>query len=218
MNTMLNRITLSLALPLALIGCATTQMTSMAAPEVKGRSFGTVLVIADIADLGLRQQAENAFAHSPSTAHSLVCDPICRAADDARASTVFLAAYAVLFPGRNYTPMELIAILAANKIDATLVVTPTAAGTSESYVPPSYSTSCTSWSVTTSCRTTQSGGVVVERPRATYVARMFEIRSGRAIWISTASTGGNAFASSSTLIESMAEKTLQHLRSDGVVR
>jgi hypothetical protein len=184
--------------------CARTSMTSMPAPEVSGRSFGTILVIGSFADLGVRQQAETRFAAASRDGH-----------------TKFVASTSVLFPGRTYSQAEMASILHANSIDATLVVSPGQTGASSNYVPPTYTSNCTEWTSSGGCQqvtTTSRGGYNYAKPWAQFTAQLYDASTGQVVWYATATTGGNAYASATTLVHSMADKTLERLVSDRVVR
>src|SRR5690606_25326105 len=128
-----------------------------------------ILVVAELQDLGMMQSAEKsletqAAAMVTAGRGSLICDPECRAPGGLAPSTAFIPAHTVLFPGREYTPAELQAILSEHRIDATLVLSPTSAGVSETYVPPTYVTNCSTWRSGTSCSSTPLGGGTLKSP------------------------------------------------------
>ncbi|MFI5399294.1 MAG: hypothetical protein ACHQ9S_27510 [Candidatus Binatia bacterium] len=105
-----------------------------------------------------------------------------------------------------------------NGIDATLVISPGESGSTEEYIPPTYSTRCTSFNSTFGCRTTQTGGGSYSKPWAVFSAQLFDAANGEAVWIATATSKGDAFAHSADLVRSMADKTLERLKADRVVR
>jgi hypothetical protein len=184
--------------------CARTSMSSMPSPELMGRSFRNILVVAAFADLGIRRETEDRFATSSSEGHFR-----------------FVPSYQVFFPGRQYAPEEIKGLLGQYQIDATLVVFPGQAGATSGYVPPTYNSGCTVWNSSTGCTqvtTTQTGGYSYQKPWAQFTARLYDVTTGAAVWVATATTGGNAYASASTLVHSMADKTVQRLTEDGVVR
>ena len=186
------------------IGCASTSMTSVPAPELSGRSFNSILVIANFADLGIRRETELRFANGRTGG-----------------STRFVPSSGVLFPGRQYSQAELADVLREHRIDATLVITPGDAGASAGYVPPTYTSGCTVWTSTGGCQqvtTTTSGGYNYSKPWAQFTAQLYDVHSGRVVWYATATTGGNAYASANTLVRSMAAKTLERLGADRVIR
>lgn len=179
-------------------------MTSISAAEIQGRTFRRVLVLASFADLGLRQETERRFVEENETGQ-----------------TKFVASSAVFFPGRQYSAAEVTAGLEANDIDATLVITPGRAGSKSGHVPPTYTSGCTSWTSSGGCQqvtTSSSGGYSFSKPWEEFTAQMYDAKTGHVVWYATATTGGNAYASASTLVHSMAAKTVEKLKADGVVR
>lgn len=194
----------------------------MVAPEARGQVYRRILVVAELQDLGMMQQAERtlesqAAAQVEAGRGSLICDPECRAPDGLAPGTAFIPAHTVLFPGREYTPSEIQAILTEHRIDATLVLSPTSAGVSETYVPPTYVTNCSTWRSSSSCSTTPIGGGTVKRPWVSFGARLYDARTGTTVWIATSNTNGSAASGSSSLILSMAQKTLRNLIRDRIV-
>src|SRR5690606_39220542 len=100
-----------------------------------GRSYQTILVFGHFADLGTRQEAEGRFVAMTHLGR-----------------TRFVSASAVLFPGRQYTDSEVATLLNENHIDAILVLTPGQVGTSSTFVPPTYTSTCTRSVVGGSCQ------------------------------------------------------------------
>lgn len=198
------------------LACASTRITSMVAPESKSVVYRRVLVLAAIQDLELMQQAELAVRTAASQeernrAGKLICDPVCREPGE---MTEFIPSHTVLFPGRDYTPSELRAALAEHRIDATLVLSPTASGDTEAYVPPTFVTNCSTWGSTTSCASRPIGGGTIKSPWVSFAARLYDARTGAAVWIATSRTNGSALSGTSTLIISMAQQTLRTLLHD----
>ena len=186
-----------------------------------------VLVIADLQDLAMMQLAERSVRAEPTNTVStlpdtIVCDPICRKNDGSvmreSDSTVFIPAHTILFPGRTYAPDELKRILREHRVDATLVLSPTAAGVSETYVPPTFVTSCTTWSSTTSCSSRAVGGGTLKSPWASFAARLYDATNGEVVWIATSNTNGSIFSDIPSLISSMAAETVRKLRDDRVIK
>lgn len=200
-------------------GCAHTQMTSMPAPELRGRSFQAILVVAQIADLGLRIEMENRFT---------VQMPSCVYAGDSLFHTCrkplaarFVASHTVFFPGREYNSEQVIASLREHGIDATLLIAPGEAGRTQGYVPPTYTTQCTVFVPSSGCTlttTTASGGFSYSSPWAQFSAKLYNAANGEVVWVATATAGGNAFAQSADLVRSMADKTRERLAADKVIQ
>ena len=202
-------------------GCASANMTSMAAPDVKGHTYARVLVFADIDDLGQRQEAENsltAVSVNGVANGDMLCDPICRVPGLTTALTKFVPAYTVFFPGRQYSLDDIATVLRREQIDATLVVSPTTVGVETVYIPPSYLTTCSATAGATSCGTNPVGGGTLAKPWEKFAAKLFDVADGRVVWVATSTASGTAFASRSDLIRSMAALTREKLLKDGVVR
>lgn len=208
------------------VGCARMSMTSIPAPEIRGRTFRNVLVVADISDLRLRMTMEDHF-RSPSEdgcAASVRQQGFVSAQRDSAVTAClggrlrFRSAHEVFFPGRDYSEDEVVAALRQYGIDATLVITPGASGSTEGFVPPNYSTTCTGFSLTTGCTPTQSSGIVfLSRQWAQFSVKLYDATNGMVVWVAIATSGGNGFAQSADLLRSMADETLERLRADGVL-
>jgi hypothetical protein len=214
-------------------------MTSIPAPDLHGRIFHSVLVVAQIADLGLRLEMEDRFARprgfqEPCAAEvraanfqdqlskdttAAACER--RNADRFAPLTHFVPSHTVFFAGRDYTSEQFVAAMREHGIDATLVITPGEVGSTQSYVPPTYTTSCTGFNLFLGCTqttTTTAGGFAYSKPWAQFTARLFSAEDGQGVWIATATAGGNAFAQSEDLVASMADKTLERLAADKVIQ
>jgi len=215
----------------AVAGCAHTSMTSLPAPDLRGRSYHSILVVAQIADLGLKLAMEDRF-HS---VREQQCIQELRGAgigtgtpqaDSAMTACLrihfqFVPSHSVFFPGRDYSSEQVVAAMRQNGIDAELVITPGEAGSAQSYVPPTYTTRCTSYDIFSGCSqttTTSSGGSSYSKPWAQFSARLFDAADGQAVWVATATFGGNRFAQTSDLVQSMADKTLERLIADKVIQ
>src|SRR5256885_1922415 len=74
---------------LGIAACATTSMNSLPSPELGGRTFHNLLVVAAFADLGIRRETEDRFA-----------------AADSGGDFKFVPSYQVFFPGRQNPPEE----------------------------------------------------------------------------------------------------------------
>src|SRR5713101_7575382 len=183
-------------------GFARTSLSSMPSPDLGGRHYHNILVVAAFADLGIRRETEDRFMSASSEGHFR-----------------FVPSYQVFFPGRQYTPEETGALLRKYEIDATLVIFPGQSGATSGYVPPTYTSGCTVWSPTYGCSqvtTTQTGGYSYQKLWAQFTAQLFDATTGAGVWVASATTGGNAFASAVTLVHSMADKTIERLIEDGV--
>lgn len=189
---------------LALPGCASTRITSQADPTARGAAYDTMMVFANFEDLELRRLGENELkAHL--AARGVACH---------RASDVF-------FPGAVYTSDEARERLTALGIKAIVVVAAYDAGTTETYVPPTYYTEGTAWGSGNTVRgraTTRTvGGQTYTKPWARFQGDVFDIRTEQRTWVATARSKGNAFASWRTLLRSFCGKVAAQLTTDGVL-
>jgi hypothetical protein len=132
-----------------------------------------------------------------------------------------VTSHALFFPGRDYTGEQTVEVMRQNGIDATLVISPGEAGSTQGYVPPTYSTQCTRFNMSSGCTeatTTTTGGVSYSRPWAQFSAKLSDAANGVVVWVATATTSGSAFAHSTDLVQSMADKTLERLKADRVIQ
>jgi hypothetical protein len=191
------------AIALDVTACASTTMSSMPAPELQGRVFHTILVIAAFDEIGLLRATEDRFATQ-------------NVAERVR----FVPSYQLFFPGRQYSPEQSAGLLRQYQVEAVLVVSVRQAGANNYYVPPTYTTGCTAWNPVYGCAqttTTQTGGGSYQKPWAQFSAQLYDATSGAPVWIATATTGGNALATDITLVQSMADKTVSRLFQDRVI-
>lgn len=200
----------------AAAGCA---HTSVPAPVIRSPSFHTVLVVAQIADLGLRSAMEDRFASRPAVG------PVQSGAQGERGgaapfTTRFVASHSVLSPGRDYSSKQVIEAMRHNGIDATLVITPGETGSTQGYVPPTYTTNCIGYNVNFGCAQTtpSTGSFPYSKPWTQFAARLFDAVSGQVVWEATVTSGDIAFAQTSDLVQSMADKTLERLLAGKVIR
>ncbi len=152
---------------------------------------------------------------APSTVDSLY--GICM-----KGRTRFVPSHAVFLPGRDYSSDQVMAAMREDQIDATLVIAPGATGSTQGYVPPTYTTSCTGYDIYSGCSqamtTTSSGDYSLSKPWAQFSAKLFDAANGQLEWVATAFSTGNGFARSADLVRSMADKTLERLLADKVVQ
>jgi hypothetical protein len=162
----------------------------------------TILVVANFEHIGVRRATEDQFVKHNG------------------AGLTFLPAYRVFFPGQTFSASEVSAALERNRIDATLVLDPQESGTTSQCIPPSYSTSCVAWSPQGGCTQSRtapnSSGVTISKPWVSTSVSLFESRTGKSVWVASGFTGGNAFATTGTLLESIVGRIAAGLESDRV--
>jgi len=197
---------------LVTVGCASTDLTSQRAPDFKGKAYTKLLVWAGFEDLALKKRAETKISSA------IVAK-----------GGASLVATEILFPGKEYSAEEVHAMCRANQVDGILVVTPTDAGHTEHYVPPTYHTySSATGTATTYGNTTYgqatgqsttytTGGYTMHKPWANFSARLIDVQSGQVAWIATANSRGNALADSADLVDSFAARAVRTLVQDGAL-
>jgi hypothetical protein len=193
--------------PVAIVGsgCASTQIRSQLDPQVRGRTYGKLLIWVNVGDLGLRQDAERRFTES--LAHLGVDAVRC---------------VETVFPGRTYSDAQWMQLLRDFRAHAILVAADVDSRTCSAWVPQTTSTEGTATvtgnAVSGRSTTTSSGGFYVEKPWAQFEANLHDVVSGDVLWLAQMNSGGNAFAGWDDLIRSMAKKTSEQLQKDGVIR
>lgn len=203
---------------LAAIGCASTRMTSMAAPDahLAGRHFKRIMVLVSLHDLATRKEAEDQFVKDVPAPKAVV--------DSSNhmhmkfAGYEFVPSYTILFPGSDYTSAQMDSALRADSIDAVLIVAQNQSGVVTTTGPSSYSTQCTPGLYSATCVTKESPGVTTSKPWASYEAHLYDAANGKVIWYATSTTGGSAFSSWNAVVHSMADKTVEKLKSDGIIQ
>lgn len=187
-----------------LLACsaASTRISTLAAPELRGRRIRTVMVVANFEHIGVRRASEEEFIKH------------------AGAGLTFIPAYSVFFPGQVFSAEQVAATLSAHGIEATLVLDPLSSGTTSQYVPPTYSTTCSAWTPQGGCAqtvtATNTPGATISKPWVTTSVTLYDARSGQPVWVASGITGGNAFANAGTLLESVVERIAGGLESDQV--
>jgi hypothetical protein len=184
--------------------CASTSLTSLVDPSWTYTELHRVMVYFASDDLAVRESIENRFQMRNPIPH-----------------VHFIPAIDVLFPGRSYAEHEIRSILAERGIDAVVLVAQGQSGESTSTTPIRATTACTLWTSTQGClqtQTTASGGRVISKPWASYAVYVVTSSDFRTIWMATAKSKGNAFASWATLSNSVVDETIYRLVEDGVFR
>ncbi len=182
--------------------CAHTSMTSLPSPDAAGQRYQKILVRADFADLGLRQDTEMRFA-----------------AKSVAGQYQFVPSTQLFYPGKQYSAEQVDSTLRRYSIDAFLILQPGGTGNRTNYVPPYTTSTCT----TASCRqvttTTAPGtGVTYTKPWAEFSAQLYSVETGESVWFATATSKGNAYADSGDLANSVADKTVEELLTSRLIR
>lgn len=179
-------------------GCASTRITSQGDSEFGHKSYNKIMVYFGLLDLELRKDAELTLQNKLSQ-NGVECLP----------------AHQIFFPGRSYSDFETVNIIESNQIDAVLIVDLYDAGSTSTYIPPTTETqtkaSISGNYLSGSSTTRTYGGYNINKPWASFAAKLIDIDAGSVVWIASAQTKGNAFANSKTLLRSMANKTADRL-------
>lgn len=187
------------------VGCAWTRVASQVDAQYANRPYNKIMVFVPLADLELRREAEFALQSKMSGGKATI-----------------VPAHQLFFPGRQYSNDETASLILENDIDGVLVVNVSSTGTSQTYVPPTYQTRSNAYiygNYLSGTSTTQTyGGYNINKPWASFTAQLIDVETGQVVWISTATTRGNAFAGGKTLLRSMAGKMTKKLFKDGMIK
>jgi len=195
-------VTISILCTVLISGCASTGLTAVKNPRTTIREYGRILAVFPLQDLEFRKRAEDRIA-------------------DGTGGQI-IPSYNLLFPGREVTEEELLAVILDNQIDAVLFISLEEGGVNTSYVPETSRTRCTfAWLDERGCQATEtktSGGYSLEKPWAEFTVSLFDLGQREVVWYGTAKSRGNAFADQEDLFLSLSEKIVEGLRGEGIIR
>jgi hypothetical protein len=182
--------------------CTRTRMTSSLSPEATGATYSRILVVFSVPDLRLREFVENQFAsQSPS---------------------VFIPGHSILPPTREYSNEEILGRLSQEHVDALLLVRLSDAGTDTKPVQAARTTACSGGGGQgRGCFggfITPSGGGTINQSWAFFDSSLMDMSTRIVVWTGSAESKGSQFSGSDDVLRSMALKTVERLREDGVVR
>lgn len=170
----------------ALSGCASTSVTAFKDPEFANARFERIAVYANTLNLEWRSSleqgmAEEVIAQGGSAIPSMLIIP----------------------PTANQSAEEAVQALIDNNVSAVLQIDIGDSGVQEQWIPQTGSTTTTTGTASVygntgvysgSSHTTNYGGYNVNKPWANMQTRLFDVESGKTVWIASSSTGGNAYA------------------------
>jgi hypothetical protein len=191
---------LVLFLVIVIGGCASTNMTSFKDPAFQNVKFKRILVIANTSDLQWRQKLESRMVGAFNDGGI-----------DAMQS-IFLFP-----PTRNLSPEDKVNLLMQNNIDAYLSINVGESGVQNVYVPAIGKTVVEGNQVYEDPNKIVGGNYTLSKPWATFRTTLQDASSGSTAWVANSSTGGNAYASFNTVINSYCEKVVEQLRQDGLI-
>ena len=194
---------------LLFIGCASTQITSFKDPDYQNSNFKRILIVANTNDLENRQQLETKMVESFS-----------------KEGIFALESYKLFPPTREFTNDEKVSLMLKNNIDAYISISVGESGVSQVYIPQTSSTTKTEGNVNVygnsanykqKSTTTYDEGYTVEKPWAKITTNLYDVSNGKMAWIATSYTGGNAYASKKTIVNSYSNKIVEKLLEEGLV-
>jgi hypothetical protein len=192
--------TLVLFVLIAGAGCASTNLTSFKDPAFHNTTFSHILIIANTSDLQWRQNLE-----------SRMVEAFKDAGVDAVQSIILFP------PTRNLSTDEKVDLLVKNNIDAYLSINVGESGVQSVYVPPIGKTVVEGNQVYEDPNKIVGGNYTLSKPWANFQTSLHETSSGSTAWIANSSTGGNAYANFSTVINSYCDKVVKQLKEDGLI-
>jgi hypothetical protein len=191
----------ALMLALAVLGCASTHITSEANVTAQGATYDTVMVISLFGDLDMVKLGESEMKAHLSGRH-----------------VVGIGSTEVFFPGDSYTAEDAMSKLAGLHIQGILVLE-----AAESTVPPTYYTQGTAWA---SDMAHPSSEFNHASGSAKFRAELIDMRTEHTVWIATANSGETHLpvpaltehASGHTLLRSFCGQVMNKLIEDGVLK
>lgn len=184
-------------------GCARTSMFSRTPPALQHSAFRRILVVALLADSGLRETMEHRVAtHAVSGGFAFLIS------DDVFASQ------------RAHTPDDSAEAIRGHDVDAMLYIVPGAAGADSGWTPPTTEQTCAISDPTTGCTfiPVVIGGGPYRRPWKAFTAALVDARTRAVVWFADATTNGSDYANDAMLVRSMADRTVRQMTDDGLLR
>lgn len=186
-----------------LISCASTRISSFVNPEYGGRQYSNILIVVLLRDLGERASAERRIQR-----------------EFANYDVESVPAHEIFYPDRTYPEQVTSEILESYNIDAILVVDPYDVGTSKTYIPGETRSTTEGratrdffggYRIKTETKTRTSKGYYVSKPWARFELTLRDWPTFDGVWVASARSSGNAFASWNTLMKSVATKIVEEL-------
>lgn len=192
------RFFLAVSLILLVSSCAYTRVTSFKDTErAAGKTYTKIAVLAPLDDLATRSVLEKAFVLK-FNGKGVSATP----------------SVSIIPPTRNPSKEEIVAKLREGGYDALLLVDLTDSY-QENVTMPGYAT--TLWGKSGAV-TTYSGGNTASKPRTKFRIQLLDVASQQNVWVSSTFTTGNVWAGTETMAQSLAEKTVNKLTDDGLIK
>ncbi len=178
-------------------GCASTSMTSFVDPSYRNKNFANLLVVARSNNLSQRLWLESHLVQAFTEKHLSAEEAI-----------------RLFSPTRKFSEEQMRDTLLKYQFDAYLVVDVGETGVEKIYIPPtqavtktSHNTAADRWTSVT----TLLGGGTIEKPWAQVRTTLCDASTNEVAWIADSFTGGNGYASFSTVIDSYCREVYQQL-------
>jgi len=124
----------------------------------------------------------------------------------------------IFLPTREYSGEQILKILKEKNIEALLFVKFLDSYSSKTYVPESYSTTghyeatpFVNKPLEYKSETKKYGGYYISKPRLVFDIELYEVATGRKVYVSRTHTAGNAYVSFNGMINSLTKKTIKDL-------
>lgn len=185
-------------------GCAWTKISSVKDPDFANVKFSKILVFAPFSDLEYRQTTEGKFQNALN-----------------QKGVIPVKSLDLFPPTREFSEYGIMNVLDKNGIEGILFVTLADYWTSQTYIPESSSTqgsaSLIGNTIYYSGRTQNYGGYFISKPNIAFEMRLYDIQTGRMVWIAKSDTRGNAYADFGVMISSLANETANKLKKDDIL-
>ena len=194
---------------LILVSCVSTHITSVTDPQYKSFVIGKVVVVLDTSDLDLKIKIESNLVSELN-----------------KKGVIAFNGYDVLPPTRNYSENDLKNIFAKNNIDSILFISIAEMGYSQqtltTYQPYTSRGTITRMGPDQYQYSMQTQGgpqtTTIKKPRLNIITQLFDAKNGNRIWMSTARSSGNAFASINDTFRDYGIEIVKKLEDDHLIK
>lgn len=196
------------AVCLLLVSCVSTRITSVTDPQYKSFIIDKVVVVMNTSDLDLKIKIESYLVSELN-----------------KKGVIAYTGYDVLPPTRNYSENDLKAAFAKNNIDSILFIAIAEMGYSQqtmtTYQPYTSQGTITRMGSNQYQYSMQTQGGpqthTITKPRLNVITQLFDAKNGNKIWMSTARSSGNAFASINDTFKDYGIEIVKKLQADHLI-
>ncbi len=193
---------------LLLVSCVSTRITSVTDPQYKSFIIDKVVVVVNTSDLDLKIKMESNLVSELN-----------------KKGVIAFNGYDVLPPTRNYSENDLKNIFAKNNIDSILFISIAEMGYSQqtltTYQPYTSQGTITRMGSNQYQYSMQTQGGpqthTITKPRLNIITQLFDAKNGNKIWMSTARSSGNAFASINDTFKDYVIEIVKKLEDDHLI-